>query len=159
MLNVFVPIMALLTLAASGSGESGREQKKQTDVAEFIGKLLTPAPTDDELRKLQIERYNAAHLELAGIWGNVAAGKLSFHAMVEPSRRLVHSELELYQQPAEKIIARERHLTLLKEVERLTKGAWTAGVVPSFEYHQIRYLRLDAEIELLRAKRQAKAKK
>lgn len=123
----------------------------------------TAAPGADELQKLQIERYNAAVAELDVCRRMREAGSRSMtnEKLLEPAGRLLESELELSDVPADHVAALERYLELVKYVE--------AGVVSAAEYGEVggtrdlvlaaRSRTLEVEVRLLKAKRKAAAAK
>jgi len=70
---------------------------------------------------------------------------------------MLHADLELSEKPADQIAAIERYLVFAKEYElrvfSLYKSQAKAGEADKYE--KAKYMRLDAEIQLLRAKRNA----
>jgi hypothetical protein len=118
-------------------------------------KPLKPAPGDDELRKLLIARYNVAVAEMQARYAEIAAGRANFDIAVEAARHLVDSGIELTDKPAEQLAFREKFLELAKEVERIIEAQVEAGKTGLAELEKARYLRLDAQIQLLKAKRMA----
>jgi hypothetical protein len=128
----------------------------------LAAKPLQEDPKDDELRKLLKARYNAVLAE--------ARDEYAFEEFVKrrgPSqlddpdgryawlKRFVEAGLDLCDTPAEKVAILANYLEVAKELERLEKVRYEAGrsVVGSLE--RTRYERLDAEIQLLRARREA----
>ena len=83
------------------------------------------------------------------------AGQCSFDALVDAARRIVHSGLELSDKPAPRLHFRESFLKLAKEVEKVQKARHDAGHIADADLEGARYLRLDAEVEVLKAKRLA----
>jgi hypothetical protein len=114
---------------------------------------------DDELRRLLKERFNAALSELQARYMEYTAGKASIEHLMEASRRLLDSQLELIDKPSDRVAAHEKHVEITKLVEENAKTRWDAGKIAEYELHYTRYVRIDAEIQLLKAKRQAKAVK
>jgi hypothetical protein len=117
---------------------------------------LKTAPGDDELRKLQKERYNAALKELHLRNELIAAGKdTPLDGIYDAAGRLLDAELDLAQTPAERVAVRQKQLGLSKEVEATTKHFSEAGnsKVSPADVEKARYARLTAEIKLLRAKK------
>jgi hypothetical protein len=74
---------------------------------------------------------------------------------VDAARRIVHSGLELSDKPAPRLHFRESFLKLAKEVEKVQKARHDAGHIADADLEGARYLRLDAEVEVLKAKRLA----
>ena len=116
-------------------------------------KPLKPAPGDDELRKLLIARYNAAVAEMELRYAEISAGRATFEVAAEAARHLVDSGIELTDKPAEQLAFREKYLELAKEVERIIKAQFEAGRIGEADLAKARYLRLDAEVQMLKAKR------
>jgi hypothetical protein len=110
---------------------------------------------DDELRKLQKERYNAALKELQLRGELVAAGKdTPLDGIYDAAGRLLDAELDLAETPAERVAVRQKQVGVSKEVEAMTKryaDAGNAKVSPA-DVEKARYARLTAEMNLLRAK-------
>src|SRR3954451_22323154 len=72
-----------------------------------------------------------------------------------PWQRLVKAGLELCAKPAEKVTLLTHYLEMTKEAEHLEQARYDAGRVHITELHRARYERLGAELQLLRAKREA----
>jgi hypothetical protein len=116
-------------------------------------KPLTAGPKDDEMRKLLIARYNAALAEVKIVAGKVLAGAVNFEQLVEPSKRLVRAGVEVQDKPANQITFLEQYVELTKEFEKTAETLSKNGRIPPNDLERTRYYRLDAEIQLLRAKR------
>jgi len=132
------------------------------------GKVGTkPAPptpgkeVDEELRRLLKARHDEAVAEfneLAMLTRDVKFGTAS---LVDASRRLVQSGLELHGEPKDRVAFLTDHVDSLKAIEKSMEGRIRGGVGLQSDIHRVRYYRLDAEIQLLRAQREvdkAKAK-
>jgi hypothetical protein len=83
------------------------------------------------------------------------AGRGGVDVFVEPVQRLVQAGLEVDDTPAEKIALLTRYVELTKSVEDLAQARVEAGQATPADLHQARYRRLSAEIQLLRAEREA----
>jgi hypothetical protein len=119
-------------------------------------KPLAMARGDDELRKLQKERYNAALKELQIRNEAVAAGKdTPLDGIYDAAGRLLDAELDLAETPAERVAVRQKQVWLSKEVAATTKRFADAGnpKVPPADVEKARSARLAAEINLLRARK------
>lgn len=145
----FLPVLGWVSPA---SAEQAAEQKLP---AILTAKPRQPGEKDDDLRKLLVARYNAAVAEIAAFYRDFLKGRGTFETFVPAAQRLVESGIELSDTPAEQIALREQFLELAKEVEKNQLACHEAGRIPDSEVAQARYLRLDAEIRLLRAKRKA----
>jgi hypothetical protein len=63
--------------------------------------------------------------------------------------------LELYDLPKERVEFLAKHIEFLKVHERMYEDRFKSGAGAKADLLRVRYLRLDAEIQLLRAKREA----
>jgi hypothetical protein len=116
-------------------------------------KPLEPDAKDDELRKLQKARYNEAVTETQYRY---QAGKANIDdGFADVSQRLLESGLELNERPADRVRLLEQYLEVAKEVERIGQARFDSGRVSGADFHRMRYFRIDAEIRLLRARREA----
>jgi hypothetical protein len=122
-------------------------------------KPLKADPKDDELRKLQIERYNAALEELQALSQKVVNGSKSPGSYFDAGKRVVESGLEIYDKPQDRITLLTDYVELAKDTEKVFKAQLEAGRMAADVYHQARYYRLDAEMQLLKAKRAAEKSK
>lgn len=115
---------------------------------------------DEELQQLLIARRDAALAESEAYRKAVGIGTATPDMLLLPERRVLASELELSDKPADQIAAFERFLESAKasenRVEALSFAQAKGG--ESDKLFATRYLRLDAEIQLLRAKRKVAAK-
>jgi len=114
-----------------------------------------PAPGDDELKILLIAKYNAAFAEVKSVEAAYGAGTIPFDSIFEAQKRLLQAELELSDKPADQIAAFEKQLEMAKHVEQKVKSlalSYCKGGEAD-KYYQAKFQRLDAEIQLLRAKR------
>jgi hypothetical protein len=117
---------------------------------------LKAARGDDELRKLQKERYTAALKELQLRNELVTAGKDTLiDGIYDAAGRLLDAELDIAQTPAERVAVRQKQVGLSKEVEATTKRFADAGSpkVSPADVEKAHYARLTAEINLLRARK------
>src|SRR5262249_46245 len=163
-------ILALWLLVPSISNSTARMPQPQKPGEILEGKLpallsAKPAqaePSDDELRKLLKARYNAALAEakkfheFRELASNTAVELLpNAHGMYGRWQRLLHAALELYQKPTEKIALLDQYLDMTKDAEKIEQARFDAGRSRIDDLQRARYERLDAEIRLLRAKREA----
>jgi hypothetical protein len=119
-------------------------------------KPLETARGDDELRKVQKERYNAALKELNIRSELVVAGKdTPLDGTYDAAGRLLDAELDLAETPAERVAVRQKQVGLSKEVEAMTERFSLAGnsKLSSADVEKARYARLTAEMNLLRARK------
>jgi hypothetical protein len=146
-------------LAQSYSAAAG------TDLAEGLVRKLTalagarpldPAAGDDELRKLQKARYNSAIRCLRHGLQNYSAGCLRLDELLEPLQHVRDSSLDLSNDPAQSIAMLEHYSELAQWVESSVEAMVEVGRRTDSDLEHARYVRLGAEIQLLRAKRKLK---
>jgi hypothetical protein len=163
----FITILCAVVFGAFifGDAKSGPAQKKDDPpVPEALRRKPMEAKAgDDELRKLMIARYNIA---LLAAQKRFALG--DFGRNPEPinlrAKRLFEAELALAVNAKARVVACERHLELAKFMEdslatvmrNVTDDDLSARV--GADYESCRYLRVDAEVRLLEARRQAGGK-
>jgi hypothetical protein len=161
-LQAWLSIFLIIILVTYSAAQVPQPQPVKPEVK--LPHLLTAEPLkedprDDELRKLLKARYNEVVGEVKGLYQLYMAGRGSIDIFAEAGQRLVQAGLELYDKPAEKVTLLTQYLELTKEVEKLAQARHDAGQVFVTEIHRARYQRLDAEIQLLRAKREAEKAK
>ena len=163
----WISLCLLLTLAGRSASQPPSEKPptrpEEKPPALLTAKPLQIDPKDDELRKLLKARYNEA---LAEAKANYEFEKLPVDRLVNFDdlygrwQRLVQAGLELCDKPAEKVALLTQYVDLTKDLEDAEQKRFDAGRVPEYALHRARYQRLDAEVQLLRAKREAdRAKK
>jgi hypothetical protein len=116
-----------------------------------------PGADADDLTKLLIERYEAARVEVSQL--SVTLGEQLFMLDVrlgEAVKRLVEAELELATSREERLALLEGYVDYLKETEALMRAMFLSGArgISLADLARAKYVRLDAEIRLLRAKRE-----
>lgn len=114
-----------------------------------------PEPGADELQKLLVARYNAVFAELGAVGAAYSNGTTTHHAIFDAQKRLLQAELELSDKPADQIAAYESYLESTKAFEAKIKALAILQTVggEANKYYQAKFMRLDAEIQLMRAKR------
>jgi hypothetical protein len=120
----------------------------------LTAKPLKEDPKDDELRKLLKARYNAAVDEVATLYKMYLAGRGNIDGFIDAGQRLVKAGLELHDKPADKIALLTQFVELAREAEKIAEARMGFSGTAA-EFYRVRYQRLDAEIQLLRAKREA----
>jgi hypothetical protein len=121
----------------------------------LAAKPLPEDPKDDALRKLLKARYNEAVAEMKDCFLEFQAGRTTIDSMLGASQRVQQAGLQLSSSPADRVKLLESFLEMAKEVERINQALVEAGKVRSAELHRARYVRIDTEIRLLRAKQEA----
>jgi hypothetical protein len=120
---------------------------------------LQPERQADELRKLLIARYNAAVAEMQMRHKLFQTGndkEFDPEALSRAANRILRAALELAKSPQEKVRAYELHLELARFAQDMEEARQRAGAGGSpIRVEVARYNRLDAEIKLLRARKEA----
>jgi hypothetical protein len=119
-------------------------------------------PKDDDLRKLLKAQYNEALGELKDYYElENAANRNGVTLRGDPDdlygpwQRLVRAGLELCDKPDEKIALLKQYLEMTKEAEKVAQQRYDTGRVRIGALNRARYERLGAEVQLIRAKREA----
>jgi hypothetical protein len=144
------------------------QQAEKTDEAETPQVQVLPAAafaadaSDDELTALLKERYRTAVEEVA-ILREISRGQFDplfdLRRCSEAETRLAHDALELCKTSEQRIAVLQKLVDSLKVMEDLYERRAKLGVISTRYVLTARHDRLDAEIELARAKREAKEKK
>jgi hypothetical protein len=146
--------LVLLPLAFTAADEAPAPKNPLDGVKERM-----PAPGDDALRKLQIERFNAALREAGSRFEHYQLGRTNFLALTDAVRRLMLAERDMARNPAEMTAALQRWVDFLKEADRIAEAMFQAGRIAPADRELARYSLLDAQIELLKAQRAQKPNK
>lgn len=155
-----------LLLGAVGTSAALGHQPRKVPALKLLpllsAKPLKEDPGDDELRKRLKARYNAAVGEVK--WWYEADHMSGHYAITrlylpdhffDPWHRLVRAGLEVFDTPAEKVFLLSQYLEAAKEHEKFLEERYDAGRITIEWVHRARAERLNAEIQLLWAKRQA----
>ncbi len=139
---------------AAAASQPQPEQPAPKVPALLAAQPLKEDPRDDELRKLLKARYNEAVAEVKALHKMLLAGRGTIDSCVGAGRRLVQAGLELCDKPADKVTLLTQFVELTQMAEKSIQ-ARLAFNGTSADLHRARYQRLDAEIQLLRARREA----
>jgi outer membrane protein TolC len=150
--TLFLPLLLLVSGMAVAQAAAG---EKKCPLAE---KPLPIKPKDDELQNLLKARYEAAQAGVDMLRKQYEVGTFDLNPMLEASQRLRVARLELCEKPEEKIACLEELVRFMKSIEEVAERKSRAGLEANVDVMRARYYRLDAEIELLRAKRAAAKK-
>lgn len=143
-------------------------EKTPTDEAQnrypnlFPHKSLKPDTNDNELRKLQIARFNEANKEWLQLNGELVTGgaprslRPILELMFDASMRAKDARLELSRNSKEDLELLEEYVTFTKDIEKNIEARVEDGREDRSLATKARYLRLDAEIQLLKAKQKQK---
>jgi hypothetical protein len=118
-------------------------------------KSLKVDPKDDELRKLLKARYNDAVGDAKAVYEDYVHGRATYDKLYGSWQRVVQAGLELCDKPAQKVALLTQYLEATKEAEKLAQAWNNEGKIRVGDLHRARYERLNAEILLHRAKREA----
>jgi hypothetical protein len=116
---------------------------------------------DDAVRKLIVERYNAAVEELQLRYPRLQAGSDPAHQCCEALKRVAQAGLELNERNAGRATLLEECVEMAKRLEELTRQRIDAGIrgyTPA-DLAEAKYVRADFEIQWLRAKEKLKGEK
>ena len=157
-LNKWMPVCLLLTQVGGLAGQVQQPPAAPQQVDLKLPTLLTSKPikedpSDDELRKLLKARYNLVIAEMHKVYPAWRLGLMRINEVTELAQQLLESGLELRDEPAERIAFLAQFVELMREAEKIAQAERNLGMTPGYEVYRVRYRRLDAEIWLLRAKR------
>jgi hypothetical protein len=158
-LKQWLPVYLLLTLIGTSAAQvqPAREIPKQAELklpALLTSKPIREDPVDDELRKLLKARYNLVFAEMQKIYRAWRMGLERVDVVTELAQQLVESGLELTDKPAERVAFLAQFVGLMREAEEIAKEEYNHGMASHYQVYRLRYRRLQAEILLLRAKRE-----
>jgi hypothetical protein len=144
----------LMVLIGPAFGQTGREPDPAEEAlpAYLKREPLKPAEGDSALRKLQKERFNAALATTKARYQEYLAGRGTTDMLLDSVQRLTTADLELTDKPAERIAILEKRLALYREADKIMEARYQAGRISLADREEMRYQRLDAEIQLLREK-------
>jgi hypothetical protein len=138
------------------------EIKALEDAFPALYKVKALTGKDDELSKLLLERFYAARKEVRwrqkdweiGMSAPRIRGDLEF--LAEANQELLKSRLELVEKPEEEVAVREDFVKALKKFEKLVKRNLANGKTDAASFDRAHYVLLDAEVQLVKAKRKFK---
>jgi hypothetical protein len=107
---------------------------------------------DEELKGLLKARYDTAFKVLEAEKRRMETGKSPVQTVFDAGRCLLEAELELSATPKDRLAARQKHLDLTKALEDHVKVQFERGSLSGAELEWAQYWRLNAQVELLRAK-------
>jgi hypothetical protein len=150
-------ILGVLAVSVAGAGALEAAQSPTGEGKKSGWMSAEPrktAPGDDNLRKLLVARYNAALAVVQAKEMELSTGRIEVvAALAEAARHLLDAELELADNPAEQLLAYERALEYARSVERMLEARREAGTATLADVERAHYHALDAEIQLLKARR------
>jgi hypothetical protein len=149
-------LLLLAFLAWTGAG-SAVAQEPRTGFRNY--KPVIANPKDDELRKLQIERYNEGLEELKSLTELMLRGTKTPERYFDAGKRFVQSGLDVFDKPEDRIALLTDYVAFAKDNENVFQTQLQGGKVAAADTHLASYYRIDAEIQLLKAKRAAEKPK
>jgi hypothetical protein len=149
--SLFVGCLVLF----SGIPAATAQAPKGADALKLAVTKAEVTDRDDDETRLLKERYNAALDEwesLAGLVhiGQITAADAELQACL---RRVASAGMEFHRDGKDRLKLLEEYVRIAKSSEVATEGAFTDGRASSQEKNRARYLRLDAELALLREKK------
>lgn len=113
---------------------------------------LTAAQLREPVAKLITERHEAAVKETDYLHELHAAGRVPLEQVIDAQQRLARSTEAMYATAAERATHLQGQLKQARAIESLAKAKFDHEIEPRHAYLQARQLRLDLEIEQLRAR-------
>jgi hypothetical protein len=116
------------------------------------GPLLELKDDDPPLLRLKKERFNAALQEAKARFDLYDRGLTRLPELIDVGERLFSAELDLYDQPEQKVQVLQRHLDVYVEAEANLEQQVKDGLATQADLERLRYNKLSVEIELFKAK-------
>ncbi len=132
-----------------------REEAKTSNPPVVSNPTATTAAPADELGKLLRDRLVAATNEYQARMQLFTMGKEQIPFLQECAKRLLEAEVDAGANADERVKAYERYLKTMQDIENINKQRFEVGRIGIQDLEESKYHRLDAEIKLLRAKREA----
>jgi len=130
-----------------------RAAKLSPKVLAFVnGPLIELKDDDPPLLRLKKERFNAALQEAKARFDLYDRGLTRLPELIEVGERLFSAELDLYDQPEQKVQVLQRHLDVYVEAEANLEQQVKDGLATQADLQRVRYNKLSVEIELFKAK-------
>ena len=126
--------------------------EKDAPKYEFKLKAVDVKNTDTPLAKLLKERYNAAIDFALDEMARIQEGRFTVMALGEAMDLMVGAGLELFSDPKERLAVLDESLRYSQHAEKITTLRYEAGAVPKSDVVTAKYIRLTAEIRILREK-------
>ncbi len=115
------------------------------------------SPGAAKLKDLMKARLKAAETELYGRMKEFEVGKGTLDILFGASQRWLSAKLQLSNKKEDRIAALDAHFERMKEIESVNQQRFEAGRVHIMDLSVAKFYRLDAEIQLQRAKSPAKS--
>jgi hypothetical protein len=114
--------------------------------------LLENRKIGERMRALLKAQFEAADTEARGRWHEFLAGRGTLDWLLGSSQRLVEAERALGDTKADHLVALENHVKRMRAVEETEVARFQAGRISIQELAESRFHRLQAEIQLERAR-------
>jgi hypothetical protein len=110
------------------------------------------APATGELADLLKKRYEMAKKEYDVRHVELLAGRCPLEHLHAASRRLLKADVERARTPAQRLQAYRAQVDRAAAIAKVIKEGFEAGRIRAADHYQADYYRLDAEVELRRAR-------
>lgn len=147
-------ILALAVVGTGGGVASYRTAAPAPVAAVNLATAARPAPPPDRshMKRLLREELEAARVVNRTRDREYLAGRVWSDSVYEWSRRVLEIELKLSETKGDRIIAYERHLKSMQDLEKINKDRFGAGRISQPEMAATKVYRLEAEIWLEEAR-------
>jgi RNA polymerase sigma factor (sigma-70 family) len=152
-LKTVVGVFVLCGVVGTGAGVLALQPPPpQPDDPKVPAEAKAQEKQEDRLPGLLKARLEAAEAELQARRNEFFAGRGTFDILIGASQRVLKAQRELSKNKQEQVAALEAHLRLLQEIHETNQSRFNAGRIAIAELKRGEFDRLDAEIELERAK-------
>jgi hypothetical protein len=148
--SLLVWVLTILPAAAA----LAQPQRSDGLVEQLRSKPIAIEEGDSAELKLLKERYNAVTEEMEFVLASVIAGVSDWEPAFDCMLRLGKSKLDLAKNASERVEMWEQILKICQTVEKVTADRVAGGRVSRAVLARAKYQRLDAELSLLRAKKE-----
>jgi hypothetical protein len=147
--------MAVVTGSAARAQQGEEPDPPKVKLPALLSaKALAALPGDDEPRKLLKAKYNEAAGEAKSCYKEFLRGSFNRDELYGAYKRLVQAGLELADKQAERVELLARYVETTAEAEQIMQERFKVARGSIGDVHRARYERLDAEIRVLRARRE-----
>jgi hypothetical protein len=108
--------------------------------------------SDARLRELAQQKLDAVRTEFDARCKEFLAGRGTLEFVLKSSLRYLHSEVAVCEKRTDQMAALERHWAMLRCIEEVNRGRFEAGRIPTKDYKESIFYRMQAEIWLHQAR-------
>jgi hypothetical protein len=144
--------LALVVGAVCTTQGAAQNAAKRPPGFGFAFKPVEIADGEGELRRLIIERYNAAGKDLAARVELHRGGRVSLESTLGALERFTKAGVEFAESPAERVKQLETSLSVAIQVEAIVAEMFKHEVEPVQAMEHAKYVRSDLQIQLHRAR-------